>query len=590
MSLKYTLGLLSFWVSLYVPISHASQQAAIASAHPLATEAGFEILNQGGNAFDAAVAISAVLAVVEPAGSGLGGGGFWLIHRAEDNFDVMIDGRETAPSSASATMYEDASGHVQREKSLNGALAAAIPGVPAALDYISNEYGKISLSAALQPAIRHAEHGFNISRHYQKLAQFRLESLRASPDASAIFLSNHQVPELGFILKQPDLANTLSLIAKHGHQGFYKGDIAQKLVHSVNQHGGIWTLEDLANYQVKLRQPIKSEFMGYEITSAALPSSGGLVLTSMLNQLALLPYWTSSYSGRMHLLSEVMRRAYYNRSVFLGDEDFVSVPKDPFVTKLSAENQVATIDINHASNELFSSSPAINKGEDTTHFSVIDQFGNRVSATLSINYPFGSGFVPEGTGILLNDEMDDFSSKLGSPNGYGLIGNHANAIAGNKRPLSSMTPTFIENEHELMIIGTPGGSRIISMVLLGILDFVEGKSAQDIVTTPRFHHQFSPNYIQVESEGFSDSLLQQLQTKGHDIKVLNRRYGNMQVITFNKDSQTLLAASDPRGEGSANVREIATSPLSHDALARDPSLPSQITPRPSIQLVPLQFD
>ena len=535
-------------------IANEQNQAAIASAHPLATQAGFEILNQGGNAFDAAIAVSAALAVVEPFGSGLGGGGFWLLHRASDGFQTMIDGRETAPAAAHQDMYLDNNGELNAHLSLDGSLAAAIPGVPAALDHLSQYYGRLSLQQTLAPAIRYAKQGFKVSKTYQKLAGFRLSALSHSPQTSAIFLRNGEIPELGTLIIQHDLANTLQLLAKFGRSGFYQGNIAQKLVSGVQQAGGIWTLQDLKNYRVKERQPITTLYKGYKITSAALPSSGGIVLTSILNQLEQLPIDKADNIQHKHLIVEAMRRAYFDRSRYLGDSDFVTVPTDHLVSKTYAQQLAASIDLHSATTNVDLPAVDIIKGEDTTHFSIIDKQGNRVAATLSINYPFGSGFIPAGTGVLLNDEMDDFSAQTGAANAYGLTGNHANAITANKRPLSSMTPTFIENENRLMIIGTPGGSRIITMVLLGILDFIDGNDAKTIVSQPRFHHQYLPNKIQIESIGFDSKELEQLKHYGHEIKRLNRQYGNMQIIIQTKNPNTLTAASDPRGEGLSLVQ------------------------------------
>lgn len=538
-----------------VSAAEIKNQAAIASAHPLATEAGFEILNLGGNAFDAAVAVSAVLAVVEPAGSGLGGGGFWLLHRANDDFQIMVDGRETAPQAAHRDMYLDEYGHVNKRLSLDGALAAAIPGVPAALDHISHKYGRLPLSKTLAPAIRYARYGFEISEHYQKLAGFRITALTASPEASTTFLHQGQVPKIGHRIIQTNLALTLEQIATHGRAGFYQGDIAKKLVAGVQQAGGLWTAEDLLNYRVKERAVIEGNYLGYKITSAAPPSSGGIVLTTMLNQLEQLPYNQANDVLKRHFITEVMRRAYLDRSRYLGDTDFIQIP--PYLSsKDYAKTLADSINPLRASTSSAETKYPPIKGEDTTHFSIIDHQGNRVAATLSINYPFGSGFVPKGTGVLLNDEMDDFSAQPGSANVYGLVGNGANAIEANKRPLSSMTPTFIENDEQLMVIGTPGGSRIITMVLLGLLDFIDGKTAQAIVSKPRFHHQYLPDVVQIEATGFSEQALSDLERRGHKIERLNRRYGNMQVIIHNKQTKELTAASDPRGEGMASVRII----------------------------------
>jgi len=538
-------------------IGSENKQAAIASAHPLATKAGFEILEQCGNAFDAAIAVSAALAVVEPSGSGLGGGGFWLLHRASDGFQTMIDGREVAPSAAHKDMYLNQKGEFDKRLSLDGALAAAIPGVPAALDHLNKKYGRLTLKQTLAPAIRYAKQGFEVTEHFQRLVNFRRDALSESADSRAIFLSsltNNQVPPLGTLIIQTQLAETLEHIALQGRDGFYRGEIAKKLVESVQQAGGIWTLKDLQNYQINERTPIRTTYKGYKITSAALPSSGGIVLTSMLNQLERLPLSASDPIQRKHLIVETMRRAYFDRSQYLGDSDFIHVPTQQLTSKSYAKKLASNIDINHVSNNKIQPANDSAKGEDTTHFSIIDKQGNRVAATLSINYPFGSGFVAKGTGVLLNDEMDDFSAQAGSENVYGLIGNEANAIAANKRPLSSMTPTFIENDNHLMIIGTPGGSRIITMVLLGILDFIDGHNAEEIVSQPRFHHQFSPNKIQFESAGFSSEELDNIKQYGHEIELLNRQYGNMQVIIQTAMPHHLTAASDPRGEGLSLVQ------------------------------------
>jgi len=543
---------------LFLPsslLAETKATAAIASAHPLATEAGMEILSQGGNAFDAAVAVSAALAVVEPSGSGLGGGGFWLLHRASDGFEVMIDGRETAPSASHRDMYIDDNGKVNKTLSLNGPLAAAIPGVPAALDHLASNYGHLSLRQSLTPAIRYAKEGFPVDSHFHKLATFRLVALQASAESNKIFLTEGQVPQIGTIIKQIDLANTLEKIAQYGRAGFYQGSIGKQLVAGVQQAGGIWTSDDLLHYQVKEREPVRGHYQGYKVTSAALPSSGGIVIMMILNQLKQLPLSNANLVQKRHLIVEAMRRAYYDRSIYMGDADFVSVPTSKLLSPAHAKQLAENIDLEKAtpSEQLpnFSDNP---KGEDTTHFSIIDADGNRVSATLSINYPFGSCFIPPGTGVLLNDEMDDFSVQQNVSNAYGLTGNSANAIAANKRPLSSMSPSFIENDDRLMIIGTPGGSRIITMVLLGMLDFIDGKDAQEIVSASRFHHQYLPDQIQVESTGISDTELSPLKSRGHQLNRLSRQYGNMQVIIKNKQSGQLQASSDPRGIGLAIVK------------------------------------
>lgn len=530
-------------------------RSAIASAHPVATEAGLAILRAGGNAFDAAVAVSATLAVVEPYSSGIGGGGFWLLHRASDGHQVMIDGRETAPGKARRDMYLDTKGEVIPKLSVNGALAAGIPGEPAALVYMAKHYGRLPLTQSLAPAIRAAREGFEVTPMYQRMAGFRLDALNASTAAAAIFLTNKKVPPLGYRIRQNDLAHTLEQIALHGNAGFYQGKIAKLLIEGTKQAGGIWHQKDLQRYRVKARQPLSGEYKGYKITSVAPPSSGGIALLGILNMLQKDDLNGISRPQRDHLLIEAMRRVYRDRAEFLGDSDFVKVPVKRLTSRQYAKKLRNSIDPAQATPS-HTLRPVANpdSGFHTTHFSILDKEGNRVAATLSINYPFGSCFVPPGTGVLLNDEMDDFSAKPGVPNVYGLVGAEANAIAPNKRMLSSMSPTFVESADKLAILGTPGGSRIITMVLHGILAVVEDKNAAEIVAQPRFHHQYLPDVVQFEAGAFSPAELEELRLMGHTFKPLENTYGNMQLILWNKKKNRVSAASDPRGEGKAEVR------------------------------------
>jgi gamma-glutamyltranspeptidase / glutathione hydrolase len=525
--------------------------AAIASAHPLATAAGHEILQQGGNAFDAAVAVSAVLAVVEPYSSGIGGGGFWLLHRASDGYETMVDGRERAPLAADRDLYLDEAGHVTPDLSINGPLAAGIPGEPAALVHLSQGYGQLPLKQVLAPAIRIAREGFPVDAHYLRMVNWRLDLLRADPAAAAVFLHDGLAPELGTLIYQPDLADTLQRLADEGAAGFYGGELAKQLVAGVKATGGIWELEDLARYKVVEREPIRSRYMGLTITSAAPPSSGGVALATMLNVLQGFNLPTVEEPQRTHLIVEAMRRAYRDRADYLGDPDYVDIPVKALTHPWYAAGLARDIEMNKASPSV--GNLAHEEGRDTTHFSILDREGNRVSATLSINYPFGSCFMVAGTGVLLNDEMDDFSASPGVPNVYGLVGAEANAIAGGKRMLSSMSPTFVEDEGQLAILGTPGGSRIITMVLLGILEMAEGKGAQAWVERPRFHHQYLPDVIEFEPEAFSENLRKQLKAMGHELKQLDHSYGNMQVIFWDKRSGRVEAASDPRGIGEAKI-------------------------------------
>lgn len=528
-----------------------SNADAIASAHPLATEAGMAILKNGGNAFDAAITVSAVLAVVEPYSSGIGGGGFWLLHQASDQVQVMIDGREKAPGQAHADMYLDAQGEVIPRASLDGALSAGIPGTIAALVHLSEKYAKLSLAETLDPAIRIAKTGFPVTPRYRKMLGFRLDALRASPAAAAIFLRDNEIPELGELIVQTDLATTLENVAAKGNAGFYAGEIAKKLVDGTRAAGGIWQLADLADYNIVEREPIRGTYKNYKITSAALPSSGGAVMMQTLNILERKPLDKLDPITRKHLIIEAMKRAYRDRAVYMGDTDFVPFPAS-ILSKPYATMKAASIKLDRATPAETSETPR-SEGTDTTHFSVIDRVGNRVSATLSINYPFGSAFVVPGTGVLLNDEMDDFSIAPNTPNGYGLVGDRANAIAAGKRPLSSMTPTFIESDDQIAILGTPGGSRIISMVILGALDFMQGHDVESWVSLPRYHHQFMPDLVQFEKDGLSEEEQSGLMKRGHVLKEMGRNYGNMQAILIDKKTGKTTAASDPRGEGRAQV-------------------------------------
>ena len=471
--------------------------SAIASAHPLATEAGMKILRQGGNAFDAAVTVSAVLAVAEPYSSGFGGGGFWLLHRASDGKQIMLDGRERAPLAAHRDMYLDDRGEVIKDASINGPLSAGIPGMPAALVHLAENYGQLPLEVSLQPAISLAEKGVEVDAHYRKMAGWRLAALQLSLSASEIFLDNDQVPPTGYLVKQPELAQTIGLLAEKGFDGFYKGAVSEKLLKGVRAAGGIWTEQDLAEYSVIEREPVRFVYGDKTIISASLPSSGGIVLAQVLNMLSGHDLEGMNKVQRIHLVIEAMRRAYRDRAVYLGDQDYIEVPVEKLTSSEYARQLAMDIQMDKASISKEKSSGQ--EGMDTTHFSILDSDGNRVSATLSINYPFGSGFVPEGTGILLNDEMDDFSAKPGVPNVYGLVGSHANAIEPGKRMLSSMSPTFVESDKGIAILGTPGGSRIISMVLLAILEMDKTTEPKDWVNLPRYHHQYLPDVIQYET-------------------------------------------------------------------------------------------
>ncbi len=529
---------------------------ALSSAHPDATAAGVEILEAGGNAFDAAIAVSAALAVVEPTGSGMGGGGFWLLHMAETGRQVMVDGREEAPSAATATLFQNDAGDVVPSLSRDGPLAAAIPGQPAALVHLAKEYGRLPLAQTLAPAVRLAREGFAVDGPLLARLAYRFQALSRSPAAARVFLPGGGLPEPGSLIRQPDLANMLEMLAKDGVDGFYSGEMAKRLVRGVRDAGGIWQLEDLANYRIKERAPVTFDVDGVRVVSASPPSSGGVVLKQVMQVLSLTQALEQPAVDRKHLVIEALRTAYRDRAAWLGDPDHVEMPIDRLTSEAYAREIAEAIDLERArkSADLIPPQTLIEEGEHTTHFSIIDADGNRVAATLTINLSFGSAFMVPGTGILLNDEMDDFSAKPGVPNAFGLIGTSANAVGPGRRPLSSMSPSFVETPDRVAILGTPGGSRIITMVLLGILETLDGSDATTIVSRPRYHHQYLPDAVYFEPGALSEAEMATLRGRGFTLKSAGREYGNFHAVVWNRSANTLDAAADPRGIGEAAVR------------------------------------
>ena len=547
-------------LSLLLLLSLSSQaveepgKAAIASAHPAATVAGLEILAAGGNAFDAAVAVSAALAVAEPYSSGLGGGGFFLLRQAaEQPVYRFLDARERAPLAAHKDLYRR-DGKIDPQLSLNGPLAAAIPGLPAALVKLAKDYGKLPLSLSLSPAIRLAEDGFSVDPIYQERASWRLAALRDDPQSAHIFLDEGEIPEEFSVIHQPHLGKTLRLIAKHGHDGFYRGELAEKLVLGVSKAGGIWSLRDLADYQVVERAPLRFKLAdGRELISAPPPSAGGIAIAQSLAMLQQLPWQDAEPVQRSHYVVEALRRAYRDRGL-LGDPDFVKNPVQQLLAPEYMKLLGQSIEAKNATpSSSLTPSPNWKEGNHTTHFSVIDAEGNAVAATLSINFPFGAAFTVPGTGVLLNDEMDDFAADTTGANAYGLTGSQANVIAASKRPLSSMSPTFIESPTDFASFGTPGGSRIPSMVLLAILEYLDDQPINRWPAVPRYHHQYLPDVIEYEPDAFTSTQLSELQARGYALKPTSRRYGNQQVLRWRKDTGSVEAASDPRGVGQAQL-------------------------------------
>ncbi len=543
------LRLLAFgWFAMQAAVAHAAG-SAVASAHPLATRAGEEVLAAGGNAFDAAVAVAAALAVVEPYASGLGGGGFFLLHRASDGYQTVVDARETAPAATGRDFYLDAAGKPDARTSLDGARAAAIPGLPAGLAHVAKVYGSRPLSVTLAPAIRLAEDGFAVDPRYLAAVGWREAVLKADPATAAVFLRDGATPPAGHVVRQPALARTLRALAAHGADGFYFGAVAEEMVRGVRDAGGAWTERDLAGYRVIERRPVTIRHEGAVVTTAPLPSSGGLVLAQALQILERLDADARPDVERDHLVVEALRRGYQDRARWMGDPGFVAVPEARLASPAYAARRAAGVDPARATpSSALGAEPAALEGEDTTHFSIVDGAGNRVAATLSINGPFGAALLAGDTGVLLNNEMNDFVIAPGASNLYGLTGEEANLIAPGKRPLSSMSPTFVEDPRGVLVLGTPGGSRIISMVLLAILEHLRSPAVdlERVVGRPRFHHQFLPDRIEVEPGQFTPEWKAALEARGHAVQEGRRRWGNMQAVFVDRLTGEASAAGDPR--------------------------------------------
>jgi len=525
--------------------------AAIASAHKLATEAGFEVLAAGGNAFDAAVAVAATLSVVEPQSSGIGGGGLFLLHRASDGKDVMIDARETAPASTDAKQYLDAQGNLDQDKSWNGPLAAGIPGEPAGLVWIAEHYGKLPLAKSLAPAMRVARAGFQPDARLLDAIGERIDVIKRYPAAAALYLDNGAAPKAGWTLKNPDIARTLEVIA---NGGFYRGEFAQRLVDGINAAGGKWTLADLTDYRAKEREPLAFDYRGWHIVTAPPPSSGGIVLEEMLNILSGYDLAKLDRVHRVHLIVESMRRAYRDRAAYLGDPDFVKMPLDELGSPLYAAGLRASIHPEKATpSDMLPGYLPKSERDHTSHFSIIDADGNLVSVTQTVNLSLGDALVVPGTGFVMNDEMDDFALKAGAPNAFGLVGNDANAPKPGHRPLSSMTPSFIIGADRIGVIGTPGGSTIITQVLEGVLAFIDGELPAQIVANPRFHHQYLPDVITAEHGMFSADEVKGLEAMGHKVSERSHPWGFMNVVSWDKKSGKLHAGSDSRRASGSGI-------------------------------------
>ena len=531
------------------PAAEPPPAAAVASSNDLATRAGVEILKQGGNAFDAAVAVTAVLAVVEPYSAGLGGGGLWLLHRASDGKQVLLDGRERAPRLAH-WHYFSTGNPSDNNGSGKAALSAAIPGIPAAIVHLARNYGRLPLTADLKPAQNYAKKGFYVSGAYLSAVSTRLADLLRDPGTAGIFLDHGLVPRSGYWLKQKELAQTLAALAEHGLAGFYQGEVAGQLVLGVNKHGGIWTAQDLLSYQVREREPLVYTFHDMRVIAAPPPSAGGVVLGQALGMLSHFDLDGMDSVARMHHVVECLRRSFRDSAAYLGDPDAVVAPLTRLLNADYLEGLALTIDSSHATpSEVLGDTPGLaQSGLQTTHFSIIDAEGNRVSGTLSGSAVFGAAYAPAGTGVLLNNSMMDFVMEPdGEDNG------RANALRPEKRPLTSMTPAFLETADRVAVLGTPGGNRIISMMLLATLGFAGNGSAAALMAQPRYHHQYLPDVIEFEKNALTVVEQERLRAMGHRPVELPELYGDMQVVIWDRQSRTVDAASDPRGSGSAVV-------------------------------------
>lgn len=530
------------------------KRGMVASQEVLATSIGLEILKQGGNAVDAAAAVGFALAVTLPKAGNLGGGGFMMVYLAEEDKTITLDFRETAPGKAHRDMYLDSEGNVDAKKARFSYLSAGTPGTPAGLTHALTKYGTMPLDKVMAPAIALARDGFEVSHGLNFDLGFYAKRLAVNPSTRAAYYdAEGNAPAVGSTLVQKDLAWSLSQIAQGGADAFYKGELGKKFSEAVIAGGGLISMDDLANYKVVEAPPVRGTYRGYDVVSMPPPSSGGVHIIQMLNILEEWPLgeYGANSAQTLHLMTEAMRVAYADRSKYLGDPAFCKVPVEGLISKEYAASLRKDIALQKArsSKEVHPGAVPGYESPDTTHYSVVDGKGNMVAVTYTLNFSFGSGIVAEGTGILLNNEMDDFSAKPGSPNAYGLLGGEANAIQPGKRPLSSMTPTFLFKDGKpFMVTGSPGGSRIITAVLQIILNVVDHNMNMAVASSmPRMHHQWFPNLIFVE-QGISIDTLRILEQWGHKTKP-TYAMGSTQSIMI-RDG-LLQGASDPRRTGAS---------------------------------------
>ncbi len=528
----------------------AAQNGIVASQEQLATRAGLEVLKEGGNAIDAAVTVGFTLAVTLPRAGNLGGGGFMLIHLAENNQNLAIDYREKAPLAATKDMFLDENQEVDSLKSRFSHLSVGVPGTVAGMIMVLEKYGTISLERALKPAIELASQGYPVTESFRISLEFARRSMQASTASMEIFFKpDGSAYNAGEIFVQKDLANSLKLISERGKNAFYRGEIAKKITADMKANGGLITLADLAAYEPVIRQPVKGNYRGYDIISMPPPSSGGIHLIQILNILERFPLSSLGHNTAqsIHLMTESMKLAYADRSKYLGDSDFVSVPIKELTSKKYADRLRKKINYYRAtpSQEIAPGNPYnLRESNQTTHYSIIDKYGNAVANTYTLNFSYGTGITVPGTGILLNNEMDDFVAKPGVPNAFGLIGGEANAIEPEKRMLSSMTPTIVLKDNKpFLITGSPGGSKIITTVLQIITNVIDFKmNIAEATNAVRFHHQWLPDRLEVE-EDLNGDTVRLLTRRGHKI-VRTNAIGSTQSIT--NVNNKFYGASDPR--------------------------------------------
>lgn len=571
--MRQTLALATSAAMMLAPVAAISQEAAIYSGmdriHPawaqngmvvaqeeIAAAVGRDILKAGGNAADAGVAVAFALAVTLPRAGNLGGGGFMIVHDAETGETKAIDYREMAPMSADRDMFLDEAGEADSEKSRFTGLATGVPGTVAGMQMVLDEYGSMSLAEVLEPAIGLARDGIVVTADLADSLIGLEKRLKKWPASEAIFYKE----DGGFFqpgdrLIQSDLAATLQRIADEGPDGFYKGATAQAIVDAVQASGGRITMEDMAGYKALSRDPVSGTYRGYEIVSMPPPSSGGIHIIQILNTLEEYPigFLGHNSSETIHLMAEAMKRAYADRSEYLGDPAFYDVPQAQLISKNYAADIRKAISLSRAmpSDQIKPADLAPYESDQTTHYSIVDKEGNAVSNTYTINFSYGSGMVADGTGVLMNNEMDDFAAKPGVMNAYGLLGGEANAVEPGKRPLSSMSPTMVMKDGKVfMVTGSPGGSRIITTVLQLIMNVVDhGMNVAEATVAPRIHHQWLPEVLRVE-EGISSDTVAALEAKGHVVEVMETM-GSGQSIVVDEQDGLLLGGADTRQTSSA---------------------------------------